>query len=222
MPVQSWYPPTNGYLIFHQTLTGAEERFSSLDLYCQVCYPVSRDLAVLARPKPEDVKEDVIIAWKVKLDDLANSAQQGCHFCSLMACRFFNDRLYTFTFTSHAEKPVTGCCGSAPKGELSKDVTEAIAHLREQASGDPDSWVTLVGEKFRRNEESSYDGKIRWTAAWTSLSFEKADKLLGVRTEIVLEMYATKGEILVRVPSSFCDRVSLNLCRVQMTLQRIF
>src|SRR6202012_6012887 len=111
MSVQSWSPPPNGYRVFQLQFEENDDLIQH-ENYCPVCFSVSRDLAVLFWDvKPEDMEEDIAMHWDVHLGELADSAENGCHFCSFMAVRFFNDPLYTFFFGEAAELPVIGCCG---------------------------------------------------------------------------------------------------------------
>ena len=66
-----------------------------------------------------------------------------------------------------------------------------MEHLREYARRHEKPCVTLVGETFDGGRPDL--GKVRWTAAFTEIPCGDVRELLGMRTEIVLELYAKKG-----------------------------
>jgi hypothetical protein len=187
---KTWTPPAGGIAFVSQDLDkGKELRYAGS--YCPVCFPVSRDVVILFMESSPDVKEQIAIKWDVFLGQIADSAESGCQFCGFMAARFFHDQMLTIDFGISVESPVTGCCGSAPKGELTEDVKEAIEHLRHHA-GDDNS-ITLIVESFERGRSASRLGKIRLSAGFTNLPNGDVRQILGVRSEIILELYTHKG-----------------------------
>lgn len=188
--VKQWAVPENGLVIVSQD-EDRQEELQEASLYCPVCYPVSKDLAILFMELSPDDKEQVAIQWDVFLGQLADSAEGGCHFCGFMAARFFNDQMFTFDFGIGVESPPIGCCGSVSNSELSEDVENAIKHLRHHA-GD-DNRITLFAESFEPGCSASRLGKVRFSAAFTNLPEGDVRPILGVRSEIVLELYTRKG-----------------------------
>jgi hypothetical protein len=200
-PVLAWPVLHNAYKVLYLQVD-AKQQLQELDIFCPVCYTVSRDLAALTLCKHPTTAEDaatlakrLVIKWDVHLSELADSAERGCcHFCGFMATRFFNDPLYSFKFTLETNSPVTGCCSSAEKGQITDQIQQAVKHLREHAKRHDRPCVTLVGETF--DNERPNLGKVRWTAAFTEIPGGDVRELLGMRTEIVLELYAKKGALI--------------------------
>lgn len=191
-PMLRWAPPAEGLTLVQLDLeTDAELQL--IGGSCANCYPVSRNILTLFAHDRSDGKPFVAIAWDVYLGRLADAAERGCQFCSFMAVRFFHDEMCTFFFDKQVLAPVTGCCGSAPKGVLTNLVRQAVAHLRHHAG--KDIHITLLGESFERGNTACRLGKVTFTAACTNLPDGDGRGVLGLRKQIVLELYTKECKL---------------------------
>lgn len=173
--------------------SAVESAWSGLDLFCRVCMPVSRDLALFCGSRsttPEQEKH--FIAWKFTLADLADAAEKGCYFCGFIAVRFFNDRGYTFIYSNTEEKGALGCCMMADPG--GKAVTEAVERLRTMTEKYPGAWFELIAQPTDYDLPNHGFGRIRFQAASSNVPDPKGIlEVLGFRREIVLEVYGMPG-----------------------------
>ena len=205
--IPGWQAPEDGFIIAPQKPENGIEIFSLLGVYCRVCYPVSRDLAVFSRPHERDGDKVVITTWDVRLDELASSADEGCHFCSFMACRFFDDRMFSFLYGNGSTTERIACCGDAPRSQKTESISRAIANIRSFAEKHLDAELSLVIQPRDYSKDDLKFGKVRLSGFRSNLDRASVDELLGYRSYIDLELYALKGMFAFSV-----DMASRELC----------
>lgn len=169
---------------------------------------------MFSRPPEQDGENKaIIIGWELRLDELADSADAGCHFCSFMACRFFDDRGFTFVYGGNGTTEQIACCGSAPKTQKTELVSKSIARIREFAGKYPDNEMTLVIQPTDYSQENMKYGRIRISGFQGRLEQAAVDELLGYRSEIILELYALKGTLVFPSLNSVIEMLILRLKR---------
>lgn len=195
--IPGWHVPPNGYFQVEQTPENPNffiEAFSSLDIYCSVCYPVSRNLGAFSRLAERSDEDPVAITkWQFELKELASSAEAGCHFCSFMACRFFDDVTYSFVWGATSTSTQIACCGDGSRTERTERVSSSLARIRTFLQKHTDADFTLVVEPFDYSKDRFSFGRIRISGFQTTLEQAAVDEILGSRSEIILELCAHKG-----------------------------
>lgn len=192
----SWNPPPQGYAQCYQDADHSViETLKSSGTYCPSCYPVTRDLSVFADP-PEGIGDKaVVVFWVLQLKDLVIATDGGCHFCGFIASRLLNDPAFTFIYSNPSDtQRITSCCHRAARTEKHQDVSDSVANLQKFLQNEPDTNFTVAVEPVvdYLSEEKKV-GKVRFSLFRSNLSREVVSKFLGYRTEIVIELYALKG-----------------------------
>ena len=192
MDTTSFFVP----VVNSQRIANVKSRFSNAGVYCKSCFTISSEFAaILSNSSLQPDETETVIAWNVRLDDLTATADGGCHFCGFMACRFFDDRSLTFTYSNKMESKYLSCCSEAASTEMTKYVSNATGSIRKFLTNHPDTDFTLIMQLIRPNASLSDDGqKLKFTAYSSSLASEDVKSLLGYRRHINLEFYALPGE----------------------------
>ena len=100
--------------------------------YCHSCFSISKNFttvfpnAVLQRQGKEPVVE-----WEIRLEDLVTAVEEGCQFCSFMACRFFDDPCFTFMYGKATSSTRVACCSKASRVDTTDFVLEALKNIRK-------------------------------------------------------------------------------------------
>jgi hypothetical protein len=193
----SWDPPPQGYAHCYQDADhGVVETLKSLGTYCPSCYQITRDLSVFVDLPASIGEKAAVVFWMFQLKDLVETADGGCHFCGFIASRLLDDPMLSFIYSNHSDtQRVTSCCHLASRTEINQAVSKSVANLREFLQSEPEANFTVAVEPvldYLREEKQV--GKIRFTLYRSNLSRESASRIVGVRTEIIIELYAFKGK----------------------------
>ncbi|KAF7507693.1 hypothetical protein GJ744_010246 [Endocarpon pusillum] len=126
-----------------------------------------------------------------------------CQFCAYFACLMFDDPSYSFCISGggNDDFELDCCCmDSMMESNRVKRVTRKLLTYAEKF-GD-DAHITFLIQPIDHNLDDQAFGKIRFQAYSHSPSMSKKDLLdiLGLRRELVLEVYGIPGQLSGDVP----------------------
>ena len=192
-------PPKSYKLLQGCDLPELAQAWSDSSIYCSTCFSLSRNLtAFSSRFVTNPAKEDYFIKWEVKLAELADSANDGCQFCGLMACEFFTGSHNAHVFVvGHVYNNPLACCGwgSGKAMERSGKLTEAIQRLRNFCEKRAEPEFTLIAQPQDWEESTKSFGKLKFLASSTNLDEAGIKEILCCRRDISIEVYGIEGEM---------------------------
>jgi len=172
---------------------------------CRSCLPLLSDLTFFQdstywAPGAEHVKDLVYARWDVNLGDLAEAAlpggedgkRYGCLFCAYIACKMFNDPMYSFWFSANPveDSQPLGCCSQ--DDTVSKEVKDAVIKLRNLAGKyGTDTTIAILVRPIDTHVTGASYGSIRLQARTFDLQIgpEVLRDILGMRRELVLDVF---------------------------------
>jgi hypothetical protein len=190
--------PIGEYSIRFQTAPWLEEKLSEQGICCSACISLTRDLGVFSRSSEQYPKGPKnFVQWIIRLDALVEAATAGCQFCSFMADRFFDDRIYSFIWGTTPNHTKVACCFAGSAVPPSERVTRAIKSIQESLKKYPDAEFTLLVQPTDYEDEGMGFGRLRIRAVSCRPEGEEnmARDILGLRKQIILEVYAQKGKL---------------------------
>ena len=161
--------------------------------FCTVC--CIAPLGDIYKYLPEEQKQSssIDVEWKIELHQLVDAADQGCPFCSFVVYRYFHGVATYFFGGISATQDVT-CCVDAPLGEKPERLVKALEEVREKCEGlQKDGFTFLLKAEHSLGRKLPDVDKITISIRNTEVEKSKLAELIGLRQQLVLEVYAPEG-----------------------------